>query len=74
MDVDECARGTDGCGLNEDCVNQIGAEATCVCRVGTTRDAVSGECVVACGDGSRGPGEACDDGNTTAGDGCDARC
>ncbi len=74
VDVDECARGTDGCGLNEDCVNQIGAEATCVCRVGTTRDAVSGECVVACGDGSRGPGEACDDGNTTAGDGCDARC
>lgn len=74
VDVDECARGTDGCGVNEDCVNEIGAAPTCVCRLGTTRDAVSGECVVACGDGARGPGEECDDGNVDAGDGCDPRC
>ena len=29
---------------------------------------------IACGDGTRGPGEACDDGNTNNADGCDTSC
>ncbi len=73
VDEDECADGTDGCGLNEVCVNQLGMPNLCACVPGTTRDG-SGACVIACGDGVRGPGEECDDANATAGDGCSDRC
>jgi len=34
----------------------------------------NGQCIVACGDGIIGKGEACDDGNTSNGDGCSATC
>lgn len=73
-DTDECASGAHGCALNELCVNQIGAPNLCVCATGFTRETEDGPCLVRCGDGARGQGEACDDGNVSAGDGCDPDC
>jgi cysteine-rich repeat protein len=73
-DVDECTLGTGGCGANELCVNVVGAPNECVCAPGYGRETPDAPCLVTCGDGVRGPGEACDDANVAAGDGCDTRC
>lgn len=73
-DIDECAAGTDGCGVGERCVNQIGAPNTCVCEPGRTGNPPTEPCLIRCGDGVRGQGEACDDANVADGDGCSARC
>ena len=72
-DIDECSTGTGGCGVNENCINRIGSMNLCVCRPGF-RDDGAGNCVAACGDGERTPGEECDDENTADGDGCDSSC
>jgi len=73
-DVDDCMPGMVACGVNEVCVNNIGAPGVCECATGTSRPTPGGMCMAICGDGLRTIGESCDDANTSVDDGCDARC
>ncbi|HJL00106.1 MAG TPA: EGF domain-containing protein [Polyangiaceae bacterium LLY-WYZ-15_(1-7)] len=73
-DIDECATGELRCDAGEVCENRLGMPAVCRCAPGFVRLEEGGECVRACGDGLRTPGEACDDGNTESGDGCSEDC
>jgi len=73
-DDDDCASGAVTCGVNEVCVNQVGATGLCECAPGTSRPTPGAACMAVCGDGLRTIGEGCDDGNTAVGDGCDAMC
>lgn len=72
-DTDECASGSHTCGRGERCVNRSGT-FDCLCAPGLVRLEAGGECVAACGNGERTPGEACDDGNVASGDGCSDEC
>lgn len=73
-DINECVDGTARCDPGEVCINELGAPYRCTCAPGFIEDPDTGDCVRACGDGNRTPGEECDDGNMDAGDGCSDTC
>ena len=76
--IDPCA--TTNCGDHEFCRGDGDGIAVCECVPGFQRPREGADCISACGDGNRVPGEECDDGNVSDDgpdgepDGCSARC